>query len=217
AQEVTVTAAAPLVDVRNTQVATTVGQDVIEQVPVARRFTDLVNVMPGVQNGLYTFSPVNAVNGSAVTDNVYSVDGLNFVDPQVSSAVTDVPYDDVQEVQVSTSGQSAEFGTASGGVFNFIMKSGSNRIHGLGSGYIQTEGLTSDNVDSALAAQGIRPTFFDHVYDGGGNAGGPVMRDRLWFFGSYFKFEQQQTITDFPVPIPTKQWQASMKFDGRLN
>lgn len=217
AQEVTVTAAAPLVDVRNTQVATTVGQDVIEQVPVARRFTDLVNVMPGVQSGLYTFSPVNAVNGSAVTDNVYSVDGINFVDPQVSSAVTDLAYDDVQEVQVSTSGQTAEFGTASGGVFNFILKSGSNQFRGLASGYAQTKGLTSNNVDSALAAQGITPTFFDHVYDGGGNLGGPIVRDRLWFFGSYYKFDQQQTITDFPVPIPTTQWQGTAKFDGRLN
>jgi Carboxypeptidase regulatory-like domain len=217
AEEVTVTGTTPLVDVRNTQIATTVDQAMIQEVPVARRFTDLVNVMPGVQNGLYTFSPVNAVNGSAVTDNVYSVDGLNFVDPQVSSAVTDVAYDDVQEVQVSTSGQSAEFGTASGGVFNFIMKSGSNRFRGLASGYVQTKGLTSNNVDTALASQGITPTFFDHVYDGGGNIGGPIMRDRLWFFGSYYKFDQQQTITDFPVPIPTKQWQASVKFDGRLN
>jgi hypothetical protein len=216
-EAVIVTSQAPLVDVRNTQVATVVDQAVIDQVPVARRFTDLVNVMPGVQNGLYTFSPVNAVNGSAVTDNVYSVDGMNFVDPQVSSAVTDVPYDDVQEVQVSTSGQTAEFGTASGGVFNFIMKSGSNNFHGLGNGYIQTKGLTSNNVDAALAAKGIRPTFFDHVYDGGGNVGGPIKRDRLWFFGSYYKFDQQQTITDFPVPIPTTQWQASAKFDGRLN
>jgi hypothetical protein len=217
AEEVTVTGAAPLVDVRNTQVATTVGQEVIENVPVARRFTDLVNVLPGVQNGLYTFSPVNAVNGGAVTDNVYSVDGLNFVDPQVSSAVTDLPYDDVQQVQVSTSGQSAEFGTASGGVFNFIMKSGSNTLHGLLSGYAQTKGLTSNNVDDALAAQGIKPTLFDHVYDGGGNLGGPILRDRLWFFGSYYKFDQQQSFSDFPVPIPTKQWQASLKFDARLN
>ena len=217
AETVTVTAVAPLVDVRNTQVATTVGQEVIELVPVSRRFTDLVNIMPGVQAGLYTFSPVNAVNGGSVTDNVYSVDGLNFVDPMVSSAVTDVAYDDVQEVQVSTSGQAAEFGTASGGVFNFIMKSGSNQFKGLANGYVQTKGLTSNNVDSTLAAQGITPTFFDHVYDGGGNLGGPIVRDRLWFFGSYYKFDQQQTITDFPVPIPTKQWQASAKFDARLN
>src|SRR5262249_45197994 len=151
--------------------------------------TDLVNVMPGVQNGLYTFSPVNAVNGGSVTDNVYSVDGLNFVDPQVSSAVTDVPYDDVQEVQVSTSGQTAEFGTASGGVFNFIMKSGGNNFRGLLNGYAQTKGLTANNVDAALAAQGITPTQSDHIYDGGGNLGGPIVRDRLWFFGSYYKFD----------------------------
>jgi hypothetical protein len=217
AEELTVTGSAPLVDVRNTQVATTVDRDVIEQMPVARRFTDLVNVMPGVQSGLYTFSPVNAVNGGSVTDNVYTVDGLNFVDPMVSSAVTDVAYDDVKEVQVSTSGQTAEFGTASVGVFNFILKSGGNNFRGLASGYAQTKGLTSNNVSSALAAQGITPTFYDHVYDGGGNVGGPIVRNRLWFFGSYYKFDQQQTITDFPVPIPTTQWQSSVKFDAKVS
>ena len=100
--------------------------------------------MPGVQNGLYTFSPSNVVYGSRVTDNVYSVDGVSFVDPQVQAPVTDIAYDDIQEVQVSTSGQFAEFGSASGGVFNFITKSGGNTFKGLAAFYLQTKGLTSE-------------------------------------------------------------------------
>ena len=159
-----VTGEAPLVDVRSTTVANTVDSSVIQDIPVARRFTDLLNVMPGVQNGLYTFSPINAVYGSKVTDNVYQVDGINFVDPQVSSPVTDVAYDDIAEVQVSTSGQSAEFGSASGGVFNFITKSGSNSFNGLTSGYFQTKGMSANNITDELAAIGIRPTVFDHQY-----------------------------------------------------
>src|SRR4029450_12006845 len=96
-EQVTVTGESPLVDVKSTQVANIVDQTIAREVPVARRFTDLLNVMPGVQNGLYTFSPINAVYGSRVTDNNYSVDGVNFNDPQVQSAATDIPYDDIQQ------------------------------------------------------------------------------------------------------------------------
>lgn len=216
-ETLTVTGEAPLVDVRSTAVANTVDATVIQRVPVARRFTDLLNVMPGVQNGLYTFSPVNAVYGSKVTDNVYAVDGVNFVDPNVSSAVTDVAYDDIAEVQVSTSGQSAEFGTASGGVFNFITKSGTNELHGLLSGYFQTKGMSANNISPELAAQGIRPTVFDHQYDYGGNIGGPIARDRVFFFGSYYRFDQNQSISDFPIPIPTRQWQTTAKVDAQIS
>ena len=184
---------------------------------MARRFTDLLNVMPGVQNGLYTFSPINAVYGSKVTDNVYQVDGINFVDPQVSSPITDVAYDDIAEVQVSTSGQSAEFGSASGGVFNFITKSGSNSFNGLASGYFQTKGMSANNITDELAAIGIRPTVFDHQYDYGGNVGGPLMRDKVFFFGSYYGFDQSQSISDFPVSIPTTQWQTTAKIDAQLS
>ncbi|CAN5677970.1 hypothetical protein BH23ACI1_BH23ACI1_00110 [soil metagenome] len=216
-EEVTVTGDVPTVDVRSTAVTSTIGSAEIEQLPVARRFTDLLNTMPGVQNGLYTFSPINAVYGSKVTDNVYQVDGVNFVDPNVSAPITDVAFDDIAEVEVSTSGQTAEFGSASGGVFNFITKSGSNQFRGLGAGYLQNKSLTGSNISSELEAQGIRPTVFDHQYDFGANLGGPIIRNRLFFFGSYFQFDQKQSISDFPVPIPTTQWQTTGKVDAQLN
>jgi hypothetical protein len=212
-----VTGESPLVDVRSTTVSNTVDATVVREIPVSRRFTDLLNTMPGVQSGLYTFSPINAVYGSKVTDNVYQVDGINFVDPNVSAPITDVAYDDIAEVQVSTSGQSAEFGSASGGVFNFITKSGSNDFHGLTSGYIQTKGMSANNITSELEALGIRPTVFDHQYDYGGNLGGPIVRDRVFFFGSYYGFDQDQSISDFPIPIPTTQWQTTAKVDAQLN
>ncbi len=216
-QQVTVTGAAPTVDVRSTELATTVGTEVSEETPVARRFTDLVDLLPGVQNGLYTFSPTNAVNGSGVTDNVYTVEGISIVDPQVSSVVTDVSYDDIQEAQVSTSGQAAEFGTASGGAFNFIIKSGSNKFHGLADGYFQLHALTADNISTAQAAEGISPTAFNHIYDGGGNIGGPILKDRLWFFASYDKLSETESISSFPVPIPITNWSTTEKGDLRIN
>ena len=216
AQEVTVTDANVNVDVRTTEVGSTVGETVIEEVPIARRFSDLVNTLPGVQNGLYTFSPANAVNGSSTTDNVYTVNGLNFVDPQVSTAVTDIPYDDIQEAQVSTSGQTSEYGTASGGVFNYILKSGSNKFHGLAYDYTQLKALTDDNVSASQAAAGIAPTAFDHVYDYGGDIGGPVIKNRLWFFGSYSAITEPQTYSSFPSPIAQNQWSVTAKADAQI-
>lgn len=216
-QQVTVTGAAPIVDVRTTAVATTIGQQVIQELPIARRFTDLVNTLPGVQNGLYTFSPVNAVNGSSVTDNVYTVNGLNFVDPQVSSAVTDIAYDDIQEAQVSTSGQTAEYGTASGGVFNYILKSGSNQFHGLLDDYTQLKALTASNISPAQAQQGIAPTAFDHVYDYDADLGGPILHNRLWFFGSYNGLSEPETYSSFPTPVATTQWETTAKLDAQVS
>lgn len=217
AELVTVVGETPLVDVRNTQVATTMDTTVVEQVPIARRFSDVLNLLPGVVNGLYTFSPINAVYGSSVKDNVYTVEGISFVDPAVSSPSTDIPYDDIEEVQVSTSGQFAEFGNASGGAFNFITKSGSNQLSGLVNGYLQTKGLTADNLSEELAAQGIQPTLFDHVYDWGGNVGGPIAPDKLWFFGSYYNLDQREFLSDFDEGILTEQWTASGKLDGQLS
>lgn len=92
---------------------------------------------------------------------------MNFNDPQVQSAVTDIPFDDLQEVQVSTSGQSAEFGSASGGVFNFITKSGGNQLRGLASAYGQNKGLASNNFSADLAARGIGPLGAQQELRGG--------------------------------------------------
>ena len=88
---VTVQGESPVVYVRRSAVANAVTETTVQQIPTSRRFTDLLNTMPGVQNGQYTFSPINAVYGSKVTDNVYQVDGINFVDPQVSAPITEAP------------------------------------------------------------------------------------------------------------------------------
>ena len=81
AQEVTVVAGSPLIDIKDAAVGHTVDAVTIETLPIARRFSDLINTLPGVTNGLYTFSPANTVYGSSVRENVYNVDGLNFLDP----------------------------------------------------------------------------------------------------------------------------------------
>jgi hypothetical protein len=216
-EQITVVGRSPLIDVKGAETDHTVGAEVIGTLPVPRRFTDLLDTLPGVTNGLYTFSPTNTVYGSSVRENVYTVDGLNFVDPVVRTAVTDVPFDDVEEVQVTTAGFNAEFGEASGGIFNFVTKSGGNTFSGTGNFHLQDKSLESSNITEELRRQGVAAaTSVDHVYDWGGNLGGPIAKNRVWFFQSYHKFEQEQSQTDFPQPITIDQWQTLSKITAQL-
>ena len=181
-ESVTVVAGAPLIDVRAAQVGHTVTDEVIQTLPISRRFSDVLNTLPGVTDGLYTFSPVNTVYGSSVRENVYMVDGLNFVDPLVGTPVTDVPYDDIEEARVTTAGFSAAYGQASGGIFNFVTKSGGNAFQGIGNYHFQNKSLQSNNITDDLRRQGVTAgTTTDHVYDWGGNIGGPIVTSRLHF------------------------------------
>jgi hypothetical protein len=217
-QMVTVVAGAPLIDITGAQVGHTVGAEVIEALPIARRFSDLLNTLPGVTDGLYSFSPVNTVYGSSVRENVYMVDGLNFVDPLVGTPVTDVPYDDIEEARVTTAGFSAANGQASGGIFNFVTKSGGNTFKGTGNFHFQNKSLQSSNISDELRQQGVTSaTSTDHIYDWGGNLGGPIVKNRVSFFQSYHDFDQAQSRTDFPNPITVAQWQTLTKLTAQVS
>lgn len=217
-QAVTVVAGAPLIDVKGAQVGHTVGAEVIATLPVARRFSDLLNTLPGVTDGLYSFSPVNTVYGSSVRENSYMVDGLNFVDPLVGTPVTDVPYDDIEEARVTTAGFSAANGQASGGIFNFVTKSGGNSFKGTANFHFQNESLQSSNLSDDLRRQGVASaTSTDHMYDWGGNLGGPIVKNRLSFFQSYHDFDQAQSRTEFPHPITVTQWQTLSKVTAQVS
>ena len=216
-EQVTVVGGSPLIDVRGSELDHTVGTEYIENLPINRRFSDLMNTLPGVTDGLYSFTPSNTVYGSSVRENNYTMDGLSTLDPVTRSPVTDVPYDDIEELQVTTAGFNAEFGQAAGGIFNFVTKSGGNSFSGTANFHLQNNSLQSDNISDALRDQGVStPTSVDHVYDWGGNIGGPIVSDKLWFFQSYHKSSQEETQTEFPEPISTAQWQTLTKVSAQI-
>ncbi len=64
---------------------------------------------------------------------------------------------------------------------------------------------------------GSVPSVLNRNYEAGGNIGGPIMRDRLWFFGSYHRQEQERSQSDFPEPIGVSQWQSTIKLDGQIS
>jgi outer membrane receptor for ferrienterochelin and colicin len=100
----------------------------------------------------------------------------------LADQVRTLPFEFVQEVEIKTGAYGAEYGKATGGIFNVITKSGSNEFHGDIFGYGTTKGLVRSVKNfpfTGSAANGFSET------DIGGDIGGPIIKDKLWFFGAF--------------------------------
>ncbi len=218
-ETLTVVGESPMVDLRSAQNRETASSAVIENVPTGRTFVDIFQLMPGVVSGGYDVATTgtNSVHGGSVRNNVFTIDGVNVNDPLVAYPGTDLNLDTVEEVQVTTAGMSAEFGSASGAVFNVITKSGGNNLTGLFSGYFRNESLQSDNITSDLQAQGIRiGTKLTEAFDASGSLGGPLVRDRLWYFGNYQKLGETRRVINYPPPVEADQDAYFLKGTSQL-
>lgn len=188
-EAITVTAEAPLVDVSRTTTGVNVTAAQFESLPTARSFQQLTTMAPGVnmemgesRSAQLGNSP--SVGASSAPENNYIIDGLSTTDARYGTSGTNLTMNFVEEVQVMTGGYSAEFGRSTGGVFNVITKSGGNEYHGDVFGYFQDGSWT----DKRLGREQKGTTFANDVVESkdlGFSIGGPIMRDRLWFFGAF--------------------------------
>ena len=178
------------VEARSSGFETRFGADYIRDIP-GRRFSlfDLVKVAPGVSPtsvGNGTGNTVSAL-GSGVNENAFLLDGTNFTCPCSGGVVAEPGTDVIQEVQVQTVGASAEFGNIQGAVFNVVTRQGGNAFQYDASFYWQGEGVTGQPVvipvqNGTRAESGYeRARYRDFTT----NLGGPIARDRLWFFAGY--------------------------------
>ena len=218
-ESVTVEGSSTLIDVKSAQLRETAGSDIIENVPTGRLFTDIFNLMPGVTSGKYNVATTgtNSVHGGSVRNNVFALDGVNVNDPLVAYPGTDVNLEMIQEAQVTTAGMSAEFGSASGAVFNVITKSGSNQFSGQVNGYLRDEGLQSSNITDELRAQGITSgNTLTRATDWGASIGGPLRRDKLWFYLNYQRVDESRTIIAYPAAVQADQDMVFAKLTGQI-
>ncbi len=178
------------IEARGSGFETRFGPDYIRNIP-GRRFSmfDLLKVAPGVSpttvgNG---FGVTLSAFGSSVNENAFLLDGTNFTCPCSGGAVAQPGIDVIREVQVQTVGASAEFGNIQGAVFNVVTRQGGNVFQYDAAYYWQGAGLTAQPV--VLPVQrGTQPESGyerSRYRDFTTNLGGPVMRDRVWFFIGY--------------------------------
>ena len=189
-ESIVVQGAGSRIEARGSGFETRFGQEDLQTIPT-RRFSmfDLVRAAPGVSPTAPSSGANNTMSafGSGTNENLFLIDGTNFTCPCSGNAVAEPGVDVIQEVQVQMVGASAEFGNIQGAVFNVVTRQGSNRFQYDASYYGQASTLTSQPVVRPVT-RGSQPTSGyerQRYRDFTTNLGGPVVRDRVWFFGGY--------------------------------
>src|SRR5712692_5271588 len=183
-ENIVVSATPEAVDTTSTTSTATLDELSVSQTPVVgRKFEDLLTLTPGVSITQGPDGDEINFNGQRGIFNNVSLDGGDynngFFGEQMGGqrAAIDITLDAVKEFQVVASGANAEFGRTAGGVINVITKSGTNDIHGSAFEYFRTESLSA-NTSDGKSLQDFRRNQF------GGSLGGPIYKDKLFFFGA---------------------------------
>ena len=198
AETVSVVAEAPLVDPTHTAVSTVIDQAQIEALPInGRNFISFSIITPGVttdrtpQQGASATSGLSFGGQRARSNNVM-VDGYDNNDRVVGAVRAVFSQEAVREFQVLTNSYSAEFGNASGGVVNIVTKSGTNSLAGNAFIFFRDESLNAKDHFEKVDVFGERVNREKAPYSQwqwGGTLGGPLKRDRTFFFGSFEKLD----------------------------
>lgn len=180
--------ATPLVDVTQTSIGLNLTSAQFEVMPSNRGFQQLTTLAAGVtlemgdHDSRFRQSPT--VGASSAPENNYIIDGLSSTDPRYGTSGANLTMNFVQEVLVMTGGYQAEYGRSTGGVFNVITKSGGNTLHGDLFTYFRAKGFTPANVERRRNKELITYADQRSESDFGLSLGGPIVRDRLWFFAA---------------------------------
>ena len=196
-EQVTVVAASPVVDVKSSTVAKYFRSDLLQNLPIARDLGTIVTLAPGVVSS-------TSIKGGTAANTIYHVDGLYANDPDNAQLGANVDFNMMEEVQVMTGGMPAEVGIATGGYVNAVTRSGGNKFTGLLQTFLNREPWTTIVVpEDQLRAMGLaRPNVSVFSYDFSGSFGGPIFKDKLWFFtnGRYGRSETRSGFVPWKSP-----------------
>jgi outer membrane receptor protein involved in Fe transport len=197
AESVDVAGAVPLVEVNRSDMTSRVTSRTIDALPLnGRNFVDLVGLAPGArpvpegQQGANV--SIFGERGSAVS---FLVDGAENNDPLNGGAALRYTQDSIREFEVITSGYEAEFGRAQGGVVNIATRSGTNALDGRAFWFRRDDAFDSSNV------KGQEPPALGRN-QWGGTLGGPVKRDKAFFFGSFERLDESRAVNIDRSKIP---------------
>src|SRR5207248_8172733 len=217
-EQVEVTAAnTGAIDVDTTTAGSNVGADQFLNFPTTRSVQGLYNIAPAVtRSGLRDASGRDrdpSVAGSSGPENNYILDGVNTTDPAFGGSGANLPFEFVQEVEIKTGAYGAEYGKATGGIFNVITKSGGNKISGDAFGYFTTKGLVRGT--NQFPFVGSAPNGFSEI-DAGIDVGGPIKKDKLWFFGAFNPQRRQNYFLTQTFHAPVQNKITTPFYSGKL-
>ena len=183
-EQVVRTGVAPVINIGSAETGAVVTKEFLATVPVGRDFAASAIVSPGAQTDNYGIS----FNGASSPENNYILDGMNVTDPAFGTQGSNLLTNFVEEVNVKSGSFMPEYGRATGGVISVVTKSGSNEFHGsvFGSfapGALQMSATPIFRNAEAIATREAQSK--EYKADFGFEVGGPIMKDRLWFYGGF--------------------------------
>jgi outer membrane receptor protein involved in Fe transport len=221
---VTVTEAAPLVDAERDVLGEVVDRRLVTELPLnGRDFGKLVALVPGatvepsgvaaIQSGFGQF----AINGNRDRSNNYTLDGTDNNDPFFNNSAFNqtgiggapaslLPIDAIEEFNLQSQ-FSAEYGRNSGSVVNIITRSGTNQVHGSAFEFLRNDAIDARNyfnraINPDTGLQARKSPFRNNNF--GVSLGGPIFKDRTFFFGAY-EGQRERVTSDFALAVPTQQ------------
>ena len=214
-ENVTVTAESPLVQTDSSTLSSLVTEKAVQDLPVnGRNFVRLVQLVPGATEGVANSlasgtrpddrrqTSAISINGALDNQNNQLLDGIDNNERFIGTMVVKPSIDAIAEVKVQTNMYSAEVGRTAGGIVNIITKSGSNSFHGSGFEFNRNDRFDSRNY---FAQTGPKPKLDQNQF--GGSVGGPLRRNKTFFFADYEKFKLTQGVT-FVSTVPTAKMRA---------
>jgi hypothetical protein len=205
-----VTASTPLLQADSATVSSTVTAKSVQDLPLnGRNFVQLVQLVPGANegpgNGLTSGGRPDdrrstsgfSVNGQDDTLNNYVIDGIDDNERVIGTIGVKPNVEGIQEITVQTNSYSAEAGRTAGGVVNLVTRAGTNKFHGTAYEFFRNDIFDARN---ALQTTGSKPELRQNQF--GASIGGPIFKDRTFFYGDYEGFRQVSGVT-YSETVPT--------------
>jgi hypothetical protein len=191
-EEVTVIAERPTVDTKEVSLTTNLPANFLQDIPVTREVLDFIEMTPGYH--------YETAHGSSEQENSINLDGMESSDPWSGGISSNFSIDIVEEMAVQMGGLKAEHRTSRGAVVNVITKSGGNKFSGNAGLHISHKDLQSNNA-KGTPFEG-QEVGINHEYSGSGTFGGPIVRDKLWFFSAFEYIDRSDFEEGFPHDQP---------------
>jgi len=229
-EQITVIGASPVVDAKSSTIATNIMDEMLDKLPTGRdAFYDLSLSTPGMapQGKDASWLPSPTAYGSQSNENVFLINGVNTTNPRLAAAgsLVQVNYNSIEEVRVIALGSKAEYGNFTGVAIDVLTKSGSNEFHGnvalytiLGKPAVNQPGRddydTLPTEETEIGSWGDERLFIpagddiiryaEQEYEGNFTIGGPIIKDKIWFYGG-FNYLKSESKTPF-WPVLDRYW-----------
>lgn len=220
-EEVTVTGEAPIVDTRSSKISVTMTRQILDNIPIKRDIYDVVNSAPGAISSTVPMQMIrrqSSVHGSTIEGNQYALDGLDTTCPALGHTLTNLNYDLYEEVEMELGAHPADVGEVPGAFINIVTKSGGNTFHGNLTGYYYTDSFVDTNFSKEQldTLKVSSPAMDKSARDLSLSVGGPIIKDKIWFFIAGRYLNQTRLYTGYKPTFEHTEWTGFGKVTAQL-